>query len=99
MKNLVKDARPGDKFLFHCKRSVKPLHILLFIPLLCFLQVSGHGSQVVNHDGTEKDGFDEGNPLHYLISNLTNIFHIQSFFHVMSRSTRMIRTGRTVTTV
>ncbi|KAI0716503.1 peptidase C14, caspase domain-containing protein [Earliella scabrosa] len=38
MRNLVADARPGDRFVF---------------------SFSGHGSQVVNEDGTEEDGFDE----------------------------------------
>ncbi|KAF8531113.1 peptidase C14, caspase domain-containing protein [Gautieria morchelliformis] len=38
MKNLVKDAKPGDRF---------------------FLYYCGHGAQIDNKDGTEKDGRDE----------------------------------------
>ncbi|OSD01481.1 peptidase C14 [Trametes coccinea BRFM310] len=38
MRDLVKDAQPGDRFVF---------------------SFSGHGSQVVNEDGTEEDGYDE----------------------------------------
>ncbi|EJC99275.1 peptidase C14 [Fomitiporia mediterranea MF3/22] len=46
MKALVQDAQPGDHFVFSCNLTPS-------------LTVSGHGSQIVNEDGTEEDGFDE----------------------------------------
>ncbi|KIP04381.1 hypothetical protein PHLGIDRAFT_129532 [Phlebiopsis gigantea 11061_1 CR5-6] len=42
IQDLVADAKPGDRLVFH---------------------FSGHGSQKENHDGTEKDGKDEGSIL------------------------------------
>lgn len=55
--DLVKDARPGDEFWFHCQYFALFNHQTLFEMLL---PVSGHGSQVKNLNGTEKDGLDEG---------------------------------------
>lgn len=56
MRELVKGALPGDRFVFHCKlRGLTP-----FASPDQLWVVSGHGSQKPNLDGTEKDGMDEG---------------------------------------
>ena len=55
MKSLVENVKPGDHLVFCCTS---------FRILICFvssqLLVSGHGSQIVNTNHTEEDGFDEG---------------------------------------
>ena len=55
MKSLVENVKPGDHLVFCCTS---------FSTFICStpsqLLVSGHGSQIVNTNNTEEDGFDEG---------------------------------------
>lgn len=56
MEKLVADARPGDRFYFHC---ILPFNvIILFSNLNCILD-SGHGTHLPDDNGDEEDGWDE----------------------------------------
>lgn len=64
MKNLVRDAKSGDHFVFHCGFpngwSTDVLLIWSACDIFWWRTVSGHGAQIPNEDRTELDGMDEG---------------------------------------
>lgn len=57
MENLVSDAQPGDRFVFHCELCQPDVSFFLGIYPV---GVAGHGGQIINLNGTEEDGYDEG---------------------------------------
>jgi hypothetical protein len=59
MDDLVRNARPGDRFFFHCE----PIYSVIFCGqnrelTLCAL-VAGHAGQDKTDDPGEEDGMDE----------------------------------------
>jgi hypothetical protein len=59
--NLVKDAKPGDHFLFYCAR----FSLVLSCTANSSATDAGHSEQVRSHNHTREDSFDEGASMIY----------------------------------
>lgn len=60
LRELVKDAIPGDQLLFFCE-CADAMYAL--VDLMCGV-VAGHVGQVDCEEDTEDDGLDEGKTFH-----------------------------------
>jgi hypothetical protein len=59
MRELVRDAQPGDSFFLYCTSLCSTYtDAILYIDSL-LIEVSGHGVQIKDTDGDESDGLDE----------------------------------------
>ena len=65
MRELVRDAVPGDRLFFYCRHLIRSYPISLLI----VDTVAGHGKQLKDLDGDEEDGFDEGKSRSYIACN------------------------------